>query len=1137
MTAVSDTPVDFINIFVRPPGDLLYYLAVIGITQASFFMALGQRLRWRGERPAQRYTLAALGTVIVWAVLMIGALFALLAGQPADAILPPMERAAQVITLLLLGWAFVTADVDLWRGRANTLLLILIVGVVLGYVVTGLDWSGVASTASFNTTIYGTLWTLVMGGLSTAGVIICLTKLRHITDAPLKAVFFVLVLVGCVTTLAQTVQNAQIDGANAGNYAGALRLAFLAALVLLPALIYRAVIGHLETELAAYSQTNPVILPPSVPVVHMPQPASATNGLASERESAQLMRALGMILERSTPETIPQKIVSAAITALKADVGALLLTNDPHYADFSVGVDKVMERSITGISLNLDDQPTLMNAIERRVQRPLYLDRNSDELRDLYTRIDTDQRGPTYFQPLVNDNELLCVLMIGMPYSKRELGVGEQELLKGIGIIAARLMALSRSARETGDHRAIASTSEEMTPIFSVPQQELAEARYQIEALSQSVTALKAELETERERVAAKLSDSQEGQSVSQRILVLSDEQERLRGERDQLAVRLRQAETAVAGMGAGQPDGDRAIYATLFEALNREREELLHQKDRLQAQIAEMRASQRAPVPHTVQDLLNRMSQEKARLEVERDQLGGRLSDLETQLKAFGVQGNAVEITRALGGLFEQRAALQAKLDAMKGERESLLAERATFEEVIQREAEREARLEKLQGAIKNLASDREAALKQRDQLRGDRTELLARQEELRAQVNRLLAEAMGFEQELTDSQAETTELRSQLRGLADQSSAYATERDRLTAALRAADLDRDVLLAQQDGDSERLHQIGSDGVNALTGMIEQLSGQRGDLERELYEARTALASAHDTLQRLQVRPNAAQRHVDPAHADQPNGSAPLKSPEVVLGMLQELRTPMTSVVGYVELVLNESAGILGEMQRKFLQRVSANVTRLTRMIDDLIRITALDAGGFDPARQAVDVIALIEDAITAAAVQLREKGLIVHLNLQEDLPAARVDRDATQQVIGQLLTNAYLATPPGGAITVSARRWSGSLGNGKLPSANGSRNGSHSPPTDGLLITVEDRGGGIAPEDQARVFARKYKAENPLVQGLGDTGVGLAIAKALVEAHGGTISVEVTPGIGSAFNVVLPFEAPAALISVEQN
>ncbi len=226
---------------------------------------------------------------------------------------------------------------------------------------------------------------------------------------------------------------------------------------------------------------------------------------------------------------------------------------------------------------------------------------------------------------------------------------------------------------------------------------------------------------------------------------------------------------------------------------------------------------------------------------------------------------------------------------------------------------------------------------------------------------------------------------------------------------------------------------------------------------------------------------------------------------------MVQELRTPMTSIVGYVDLMLNESAGILGEMQRKFLQRVSANITRLTSMLEDLTQITFLDAGRFTLEPESVDVVGLIEDAITIASSQLREKGLTVHLNIDDDIPPVRADRDAMTQIIGQLLTNAYLASPPGSAIYVTARREVGKNGHSGQQM---------------MFISIEDRGGGIAPDDQARVFARKYKAENPLIQGLGDTGVGLAIAKALVEVHGGEIWLASEQGVGSAFNFTLPLE-----------
>src|SRR5262249_54269922 len=136
------------------------------------------------------------------------------------------------------------------------------------------------------------------------------------------------------------------------------------------------------------------------------------------------------------------------------------------------------------------------------------------------------------------------------------------------------------------------------------------------------------------------------------------------------------------------------------------------------------------------------------------------------------------------------------------------------------------------------------------------------------------------------------------------------------------------------------------------------------------------------------------------------------------------ELRTPLTSIVGYIDLLLDESAGILGEMQRKFLQRVAANVTRLTFMLEDLTRVTALDNSRFTLMPEPVNVLGLIEDAFSNATYEFREKGLTVDLNLDDNVPPIRADRDAISQIIGQLLTNAYLASPPNSPIIVTAHR-----------------------------------------------------------------------------------------------------------------
>jgi signal transduction histidine kinase len=1099
------------NLFVRPPGDLLYYLTVFGVLQAALFMALGQRVRRRDDAAATRYLIASGGVLAAWALLMVGALFGLVSGQPANAILPPLERLAQSVALVALGWAFLTAESDIDERRANIIALGLIAAIILGYLITGVEWAGMATRADFNLTIYGVGWTFAAALIALSGMILMLITFRKVSDAPLKLVYFGVILIGSAITLIQIAQGTLI-----GDYAGLVRLTFVAALLLLPTLIYRMVINQFDSSLIVPTPRAPAPATLFQPIpraaairTDAPDVPPAPPAPTSDRDNAQLMRALGMMLEKSTPENIPERIVAAAMNVLKTDVGALLTVQDANYADLSTGIDKVMNRTLTSISMNLEEQPTLVNAIERRIQRPLFPDRNDIELTDLYSRMDIEPIGATYLQPLVSEREMLGVLLIGNPYSQRELNESETELLRGVAIIAANLLALSNAARDItlrAESRIIQAMIQGVPPdemeddvvmaSWQAMKVELEAARAQVNTLTGQITALRLELDDERSRLTSALGDTAEAQSISQRIVAMTNEQQTLVEERDKLALRLREAETTLAGAA---PTDDAALKS-LVDVLRREREELMEQRERLQQQVAEMRKSAALPMPNAVTDLLERMGYERARLESERDALQSKLVDMEVQLEALGVQGGAAGVTQMIGQLYEQRATLQAKYDTLKRERDALMGERAQLERAIQQEDERERQLQTLQTEVKHLASDREAITKQREKLRAERDDLLARVEALKEQQSRLAAEVSGYEQELIETHEEEADLRRRIQQLADARSEWASERDRLSAEKMALEVERDALLARVEGDRERLQQLGADGVGSLMAMIDDLTRQRSDLELRFNEAQTALAESDNQIERLQLRGRGAAQA-----AYRPD------DPELLVGMVQEFRTPMTSIQGYIDLLLKESVGILGEMQRRFLQRVQTNVLRLGAMLDDLIKITMLDAGQYHLARESVDVVELIEDAITNATNPLREKSLTVNLDIDDDLPPVAADRDAIANIIGQLLTNAYLVSPPRTEITVTAQQ----------QAANGV--GAH------LLVAFEDRGGGIAAEDQARVFGRKYRAENPLVQGLGDTGVGLAVAKALVEAHGGEMWLDSRANVGTTIAFTLPFESVA--------
>lgn len=236
----------------------------------------------------------------------------------------------------------------------------------------------------------------------------------------------------------------------------------------------------------------------------------------------------------------------------------------------------------------------------------------------------------------------------------------------------------------------------------------------------------------------------------------------------------------------------------------------------------------------------------------------------------------------------------------------------------------------------------------------------------------------------------------------------------------------------------------------------------------------------------------------------------------EFIASLSQELRTPMTSITGYTDLLVGESVGVLGEMQRKFLQRIKANIERMNTMLNDLIGVTAIDAGQLEIRPSVVDMAEVIEDTIIGVRAQLEENEITLNMNVPEDIPPVEADPDSVRQIMSNLLGNAIKSTPAGGSIEISTAIHEENGDSPSIPEA-------EMIPAY-LMISIKDSGGGIAQKDLSRVFERFYQAERPLIEGLGETGVGLSIVKSLVEAHGGKVWVDSEIGNGSIFNFLLP-------------
>lgn len=223
----------------------------------------------------------------------------------------------------------------------------------------------------------------------------------------------------------------------------------------------------------------------------------------------------------------------------------------------------------------------------------------------------------------------------------------------------------------------------------------------------------------------------------------------------------------------------------------------------------------------------------------------------------------------------------------------------------------------------------------------------------------------------------------------------------------------------------------------------------------------------------------------------------------EFVSLVSHELRTPLTSIKGYTDLLLAGDAGPLTDTQREFLRIVAQNTKRLTGLIDDLLEIERLEAVGRAPLSFApLDLRRVLEEVVQTFRVNAEDKGLRFAVELPRTPLPVEGDRDALVRVFSNLVSNAIKYTPQG-SVTLRAFR---------------------DAPHGQVVVEVADTGIGIAPEEQEKVFERFYRSSDAYARRLGGAGLGLAIVRALVEQHQGTVALESLPGRGSTFTVRLP-------------
>jgi signal transduction histidine kinase len=224
----------------------------------------------------------------------------------------------------------------------------------------------------------------------------------------------------------------------------------------------------------------------------------------------------------------------------------------------------------------------------------------------------------------------------------------------------------------------------------------------------------------------------------------------------------------------------------------------------------------------------------------------------------------------------------------------------------------------------------------------------------------------------------------------------------------------------------------------------------------------------------------------------------------EFVLTASHELRSPLTSVQGFAELLLLEREK-LSPKQAETVEVILDNTRHLVRLLNDLLDLARSDAGRLTIRPVPTAAAALVEDAVRTMRAQFDSQGQSLSLDIETDLPQIEADRDRIRQVLVNLLTNANEYCPQGATIEVKARHVDAEV-----------------------EIDVIDDGPGIPEQQLEHIFERFTRGDAGETQRVGGTGLGLAISKSLVELHGGRIAVQSSPGGGSTFLIRLPATAP---------
>lgn len=237
------------------------------------------------------------------------------------------------------------------------------------------------------------------------------------------------------------------------------------------------------------------------------------------------------------------------------------------------------------------------------------------------------------------------------------------------------------------------------------------------------------------------------------------------------------------------------------------------------------------------------------------------------------------------------------------------------------------------------------------------------------------------------------------------------------------------------------------------------------------------------------------------------------------------QLKTPLAVIAGYVDLLLTKKAGPLNDRQRQILEESQYNCSRLHQYVQDFLSYSALETGHLMVKFEVGDLNNCLSELYSYWLSAFQKKGMALYFPRQKKLPPFPFDYDKVQHVVSNLLENSLKFTPAGGTVWLTAEPHIWERRSRQERNFSDERRMETVAVSNAIRVTVSDTGPGIAPEYHQEVFDDFVKLPQPGDQP-GGMGLGLAIARRLVLAHGGKIWVESEPGSGSVFSFLLPLK-----------